>query len=233
MSTLLLRLAAPLQSWGVDSKFEQRRGTMREPTKSGVIGMIAAALGRNRDDPIDDLSALNFGVRIDQPGQILRDFHTARYKDDKPPYVTNRYYLSDAIFLAGLEGDYDFLQEIESAIISPIYPLYLGRRSCPPVGRISLGINDKSLENALLEESWQASEIYKRRTSYTNTINNLTLVIDSKAIGNLRRRDLPLSFSQKYKKYAYRYIIDTMISIPTQHKNETTHDAFDAIEKEV
>lgn len=44
MATLLLRLAAPLQSWGSDSKFETRK-TGREPTKSGVVGLLAAALG--------------------------------------------------------------------------------------------------------------------------------------------------------------------------------------------
>ena len=43
MATLLLRLAAPLQAWGADSKFETRK-TNREPTKSGVIGLLAAAL---------------------------------------------------------------------------------------------------------------------------------------------------------------------------------------------
>ena len=44
MSTLLLRLAGPMQSWGTDSKFDVRR-TGREPSKSGVIGLVAAALG--------------------------------------------------------------------------------------------------------------------------------------------------------------------------------------------
>jgi len=46
MSVLLLRLAGPLQSWGDSSRFATR-GTRREPTKSGVIGMVAAALGRS------------------------------------------------------------------------------------------------------------------------------------------------------------------------------------------
>ena len=49
MATLLLRLAAPLQAWGADSKFETRK-TNREPTKSGVIGLLAAALGLRRDE---------------------------------------------------------------------------------------------------------------------------------------------------------------------------------------
>ena len=44
MSTLLLRLAGPLQAWGCESKFEKRR-TGREPTKSAVVGLLAAAMG--------------------------------------------------------------------------------------------------------------------------------------------------------------------------------------------
>lgn len=50
MATLLLRLAAPMQSWGMDSKFETRK-TGREPTKSGVVGLLAAACGIGREEP--------------------------------------------------------------------------------------------------------------------------------------------------------------------------------------
>ena len=78
MATLLLRLAAPLQSWGADSKFEIRK-TNREPTKSGVIGLLAAALGLRRDETeaLQRLNRLRFGVRVDQEGSLLVDFHTA------------------------------------------------------------------------------------------------------------------------------------------------------------
>lgn len=64
MATLLLRLAAPLQSWGSDSKFETRK-TDREPTKSGVVGLLAAALGLRRDDTegLARLNGLRFAVR--------------------------------------------------------------------------------------------------------------------------------------------------------------------------
>ena len=101
MATLLLRLAGPLQSWGVDSKFETR-GTLDFPTKSGVIGLLAAALGYSRDEPLDRLNKLKFGVRVDKEGVRLHDYHTAKGKKDT--YVTHRYYLSDAVFLAGLES---------------------------------------------------------------------------------------------------------------------------------
>lgn len=72
---LLIRLAAPVQSWGVASRFA-RRDTHSRPTKSGVIGLCAAALGRSREGDIDDLARLAFGVRADQPGTPLRDYHT-------------------------------------------------------------------------------------------------------------------------------------------------------------
>ena len=132
MATLLLRLAAPLQAWGSDSKFETRK-TDREPTKSGVVGLLAAALGLRRDDTegLARLNGLRFAVRADQEGSLLVDFHTAKSRDTS--YVTYRHYLQDAVFLAGLEsGDEALLRELEAALRHPVYPLYLGRRSCPP-----------------------------------------------------------------------------------------------------
>lgn len=71
MGTLLLKLAGPLQAWGVESKFDERR-TLNFPTKSGVIGMVAAALGRSREESVEDLSKLKFGVRVDREGELLR-----------------------------------------------------------------------------------------------------------------------------------------------------------------
>ena len=83
MATLLLRLAAPLQSWGADSKFETRK-TNREPTKSGVIGLLAAALGLRRDDAagLARLNGLHFAVRADREGSLLVDFHTANREEE-------------------------------------------------------------------------------------------------------------------------------------------------------
>ena len=42
MSVLLLQLAGPLQSWGAASRFA-RRSTENAPTKSGLVGLLAAA----------------------------------------------------------------------------------------------------------------------------------------------------------------------------------------------
>ena len=152
MATLLLRLAAPLQAWGSDSKFETRK-TDREPTKSGVVGLLAAALGLRRDDTegLARLNGLRFAVRADQEGSLLVDFHTAKSRDTS--YVTYRHYLQDAVFLAGLEsGDEALLRELEAALRHPVYPLYLGRRSCPPTLPLCLGIRQGSLLDVLRTE---------------------------------------------------------------------------------
>ncbi|MGW3293907.1 type I-E CRISPR-associated protein Cas5/CasD [Streptomyces xiamenensis] len=72
---LLVRLAGPLQSWGITGRFA-RRDTHSRPTKSGVIGLCAAALGLHREEPLGELAELRFGVRADRPGTPLRDYHT-------------------------------------------------------------------------------------------------------------------------------------------------------------
>ncbi|WP_371619915.1 CRISPR-associated protein Cas5 [Streptomyces sp. NBC_00454] len=41
-----------------------------------MVGLCAAALGRDRTDPVDDLAELVFGVRADHPGTPVRDYHS-------------------------------------------------------------------------------------------------------------------------------------------------------------
>ncbi|MEU6680987.1 type I-E CRISPR-associated protein Cas5/CasD [Streptomyces sp. NPDC046925] len=83
--TLLLRLEGILQAWGTHSRFADR-DSASHPTKSGVIGLLAAADGHDRDEhrtadddflPLSTLANLRFGVRADRPGTLVRDFHTA------------------------------------------------------------------------------------------------------------------------------------------------------------
>lgn len=230
MSTLLLRLAAPLQSWGIASKFDTR-DTAREPSKSGVIGLLAAALGRGRDENMEDLNALRFGVRIDQPGTLLRDYHTAMLNPKAPPFETTRYYLADAVFLVGLEGEESFLNKLEMALRNPFYPLYLGRRSCPPVGQLVIRVSDLSLLEALEEEPWQACEWFQKK-SRSRTIR-LTIVHDAgpDEPGAFLRRDLPVSFDQRYRQYAFRMVRDAFETVELSDwtgsaEEATEHDAM-------
>ena len=138
MTALVLRLAGPLEAWGTSSRFV-RRESGREPSKSGVIGLLAAALGRRRTDSIEDLLGLRFGVRVDQPGKVVRDFQTARTLDGaRSMPLSNRFYLGDAAFVAAVEADPALLDTLEHALRHPTYPLFLGRRSCPPAGPVTL-----------------------------------------------------------------------------------------------
>jgi CRISPR system Cascade subunit CasD len=78
MSVLVARLAGPLQSWGAEPKLKTAT-THPTPTWSGVRGLLRAALGHGRDDPIEAvtwLDDLRCAVRVDRPGQTLVDFHT-------------------------------------------------------------------------------------------------------------------------------------------------------------
>ena len=199
MASLLLRLAGPMQSWGAESKFETRR-TMDFPTKSGVIGMLAAALGYTRDMPLDRLNSLKFGVRADYDGIADYDYHIARNpKQDKLTYITNREYIYDAVFLAGVESDdTEFLQELENALKNPVYQLYLGRRSCPPTMPLVLGIRDGDLQSCLKSEKWLLPEW--RRGSKEN---RLRIIFESEN-GQAILRDNPVSFSQKHRIFGLR-----------------------------
>lgn len=164
MSVLLIRLKGPMQSWGSRSRFSLRT-TEPYPTKSGVIGMIAAALGMARTEPLDRFRGLRFGVRVDQPGLLLDDFHTAHNDAGESMPLSHRHYLSDAVFLAALEdpGGDTRLREYADALAAPHFPLFLGRRSCPPDGPIATWIVDGSLEDALRSAPWQATEFHQRR----------------------------------------------------------------------
>jgi len=147
---LILHLAGPIQSWGERSKFNER-DTGRAPTRSALLGMIASALGYSRGASITDLNSLQFAVRTDRPGSVLRDFHTVggglpraqtvataeggRRAADAATLVSTRYYLQDAAFTVAVttsEDDTALLSRCATALQNPHWPPYLGRRSCPP-----------------------------------------------------------------------------------------------------
>lgn len=225
MATLLLRLAAPMQSWGRDSKFEIRK-TDREPTKSGVVGLLAAALGLRRDEEkaLQRLNRLHFGVRVDQEGKLLPDYQTVKKvgksKSESTSYVTWRYYLSDAIFLVGLESeDIDFLTELNNALQTPVFPLFLGRRSCPPTLPLCLGIRESGLEQTLREEPLLVPAWKKKSAA------PVRLVLDAAPQEGAYRQDLPISFSPLHRQFGYRAAKEIRVDL-SKIVPETQHDPF-------
>ena len=218
MATLLLRLAAPLQAWGSDSKFETRK-TDREPTKSGVVGLLAAALGLRRDDTegLARLNGLRFAVRADQEGSLLVDFHTAKSRDTS--YVTYRHYLQDAVFLAGIESeDTALLQQLQQALLHPAFPLYLGRRSCPPTLPLCLGIRAGKLLDTLRAEPL----LVKQRNGAPLRIVADADPADAAAVP---RRDLAVSFSPIHRQYGFRPVREWNTN-PPEMPGATEHDAM-------
>lgn len=218
MSVLLLRLAGPLQAWGAASRFA-RRSTESAPTKSGVLGLLAAAQGRPRDADPADLAALRFGVRIDQPGTRLRDFQTAHHPDtEKAMPVSERFYLADAVFVAGLQGLPDVLGELHAAVRAPVFLPYLGRRSCPPSAPIDLGIrSDVDLEQALREAPWEANDTHppRRRAAADGRPVQVDVLLECAADEepDFALRDQPLSFDPQHRRYGLRSLRTTTVEL--------------------
>lgn len=225
MYTLLLRLSGPMQSWGLQSRFEHR-DTVLEPTKSGVIGLLCAALGRDREESIDDLAALRMGVRVDQEGQLRSDYQTAqwwKYQSNTGRWqiagttLSSRYYLADARFLVGFESsDVGLLEKIDRALRAPRWPLFLGRKAFPPGEPVYLqngGVRHVSLEEALRNEPWRCGNRQSKPDRLRLVIErdqNMDEVPDGDVI--LTRPDQPLSFADR--SFSLRTVIVRHIPVP-------------------
>lgn len=247
MSVLLLRLAGPLQSWGDDSRYTTRN-TRTAPTKSAIIGMLAAAQGRPRGVDISDLRSLEFGVRIDQPGQILIDYHIVTGASHAPlspseqrlptadgkllpaaksTKETRRYYLSDAVFLAVLEGEDAELRALDEALHRPRYPLYLGRRSCPPSRPVRIGMRpDLTLLQSLETVDWQAGAAWKRRSRDRSAVE-LTVFFDDRTSLETWDDD-PIGGEPFARRFGRRPVRRDHVSLPIH--DGRPHDPMDLLE---
>lgn len=230
MATLLLRLQGPIQAWGVQSRFGVR-DTAREPSKSGVIGLLCAALGRNRTKAIDDLAALRMGVRIDRAGSVLMDFHTAkdvlRANSDtatKDTEISRRYYLADAAFLVGLESDeLSLLEELHTALRNPRWMLFLGRKAFVPSPPVHLpdGLrqNDTMLE-AFKNYPWLGENEKQYQRLQKQHKGQIRLMLDD-GKGEIMTNDTPISFAER--QFAPRRVrVDWMDWPPFAEKEVST-----------
>lgn len=210
MRTLLLRLNAPLQSWGSSSLYDNRE-TDYFPTKSGVIGILAAALGRKRDADLSDLIQLRFGIRIDVKGTRINDFQitemSGAFGEHFNSNIANHTYLSDATFLIGLSSkDEDTLVVLQKAIRNPKFALFLGRRSCPPTLPMDMGISNKDLYPALYDEPWliDSDDYFKMKLLRHSNKIELRIITDDVSNDATLIKDVPISFSSLKREYKYR-----------------------------
>ena len=229
MPTLLLRLAGPMQSWGTQSRFSIR-DTGLEPSKSGVLGLLCAALGKPRDEgpndgfpTIEELAALRMGVRVDLPGVRKRDFHTAggthRHDDtygvikadgkSRGTVTSHRWYLSDAFFLVGLSSDdKNLLGRLDSALAHPRWQLSLGRKAYVPGWPVRLpnALRESELVDCLKDHPL-STEVSSRSG------DRLLIVVDATPESATEvRQDVPVSFS--LRKFTIRYVMTDYVARP-------------------
>ncbi|MFS0885170.1 type I-E CRISPR-associated protein Cas5/CasD [Aeromicrobium sp. 179-A 4D2 NHS] len=219
-ATLVLRLAAPMQAWGTTSRFADRATDM-VPSKSGVIGLIMAALGAARDDhaTIEMLAKTRFAVRVDSPGVIEHDLQTARNGDDVFP-LSQRAYLADAVFVAFIEFEHaGDARAVAEALNHPIFTPYLGRKAFLPTGPLVLGVHDGPIEPLLTEVSHQGRAHYSVHVSCEVHID-----ADSSAYDRVVR-DVPVSFAGK--KHRDRFVKITAVQVVNENAAADSRAWFD------
>jgi CRISPR system Cascade subunit CasD len=157
---LVFTLAAPLASFGTIAVGE-RRPTWDRPSKSQVIGLVAAALGieRAQESRLGELAVgLGFAVRVDDPGLLAVDYHTAQTPtqpsvrrrekevgpigtradelacDDLKTIVSRREFRAGSrhtIALWRVTGEDPTLAEMAQALAAPVFVPYVGRKAHP------------------------------------------------------------------------------------------------------
>jgi CRISPR system Cascade subunit CasD len=177
---LILALEAPLLSFGAEAV--DARGVVSDfPGASMLTGLLANALGWRRSERVrlDRLqSRIRFAARIDREGERLTDFQTAQLRQEdkgwttrgvpegraggaktyQSPYIRRRDYDADkrvtvALTLNPAEEAPD-LDALASALVTPVRPLFLGRKPCLPARPIFEAISEAT---DLLDALQQAS----------------------------------------------------------------------------
>ncbi|BBJ90394.1 putative CRISPR-associated protein Cas5 [Escherichia coli] len=178
MEYLVFQLYAPLASWGVEAPGEIRHSA-KVPTRSALLGLLCAALGIRRDEE-EKLNAFNqhyhFAIHaLASRERWLRDYHTVsaprenkkyRYytrrdeicldRDEVSTLISQREYRCDGYWHIALSATPDApvsLQAICEALVSPCFPLYLGRKSCPLALPLAPRLMSGSLKDVLIQAS--------------------------------------------------------------------------------
>ena len=155
---------------------------------------------------------------VDQPGQLLRDFHTAHRGDTSMP-LSHRFYREDAAFGAFVEGPDDMIDALAQAIVRPAFPLYLGRRSCPPTLPLRLAVHQGNAWEAVRDTPWMASAYYQKKQRYdhfvrTRVVADLGIIppeVEKSSQQTLQ--DMPISFDSEHRKYTLRTVEETYINL--------------------
>lgn len=153
---LVFHLYGPMAAWG-DIAVGEYRPSFAHPSKSAIIGLLAAAMGIRRDEEGRQkalAAACSYAVRVDAMGTLLRDYHTIQVPSSgtsRNPrtfhtrkaelaetglntILSSRDYRCDAVYTVAitLRDIATFsISELANALRKPTFNLYLGRKSCP------------------------------------------------------------------------------------------------------
>lgn len=220
-----MRIAGPLQSWGVSSKHHEKQ-INSHPTKSGIIGMIACCMGIERNEDIHHL-ILPMGIGVIEHGKIIETLQTigGGYSPLAPlkngvakadgeindwAILTTRYYLCDADFLVAIKSNNkDMLECIKYALENPFWIPFLGRKSCLPSAPLFFDLIDsddieESLVNANIPCIENGSSSIKKikkiilETPKCNSANEICYDIPVK-----REHGIEHAFAPRYVHYKY------------------------------
>ena len=236
MKTILLKFAGPMQSWGTDSHFNSRH-TDLHPSKSAVLGLVAAALGWQRNENrIATLNKIHFAVRVDQSGNLLEDYQIAynsKLDRKKGTYVTRRYYIQDGVFVAALGiSQAEDVNEILAALRQPYFQPYMGRRSLPLPVDFILDVVEGEPVSVLRDFPWQAADWYQKKEQLKDNAGRQRLSIFAEkdidgGIGR-RRRDHVVSLASSGRRYLPRMEYETFCEV-VMPQSRQEHDAFAAL----
>lgn len=221
---LLFRLYGPIVAWG-DIAVGESRPSYAHPSKSAVLGLLAAALGVRRDEEAVHqamASSYGFAVRVDAGGSPIRDYHTAQVppagagrrkktfatrkdelavpKEELGTILSSRDYRCDSLYTVGLwtVGDSSpySLAQLEAALATPAFTLYLGRKSCP----LALPLQPQVVQASDLRDAFHTARfkdtIFLNSLPRSETVNVYWEGVEANgfiAVHTIELRDSPLS----------------------------------------
>jgi len=215
---LVFQLQGVMASWG-DIAVGEHRPSQGHPSKSAVLGLLAAALGIERQD--DELhirldKQLGFAVCVRAAGELLRDYHTIQVPAGKRDYASRRdELLTDKLNLKTILSQRDYrmdafyqvaiwckqnnanftLDELQVALKQPKYTLYLGRKSCP----VNLPLNPVVLSDMNLKQVFDSYSLNNSQ-SLVDDFNNNALNSYYWEQGMLNDNEIGMTHSMSYPR---------------------------------
>lgn len=246
---LMLHLDAPMQSWGIESLYN-RRMSGSAPSKSGLCGMVCAALGACKESKeekevvngFSQIRLITVELHGESRGAFLRDYHTVQGTRNADGYdktdavLTHRFYHSDKRFVALLfSEDRAFLERIRQALLNPVWGVWLGRKCCIPASPIIqekvIPVSDDANQGIPTNVEEMLRKKY-RETSW-EIYEEITLG-DSEMLGADAWRDSPKSFGsatssgREKRCYGMRYVRHDVKSFPKKAESSSAEAENDS-----